>query len=120
MSELEDRILTVAEDVNGDGRIMIRMNLYQADLSGRTDGTLNYNEAAKLDADLVGNVSSIFLIDDPDGFRRNTVVPVESGALCDSLPFFDGMAMPEGMAFTVRSDSTSTAVFDLYNRIMSD
>ena len=120
MTLLEERIRSKADDLNGDGRILIQMNLYQADLSGKTDGTVNYGEAAKLDADLVGNVSSIFLIDDPDGFQQNAVIPMEPGALCESLPLFDGIALPEGMVFTIRSDSASQAAYDIYNRVLSD
>lgn len=118
--ELEERIRSVADDINGDGRVLVRINLFMVDLSGKTEGTLNYNEAAKLDADLVGNVSSIFLIDDLEGFRQNIAIPIESGALCRSLPFFDGIALPEGMLFTVRSDSTSRADSGLYKRILYD
>jgi hypothetical protein len=120
LASLQERIQREADDANRDNRILIQMNLYRADLSGETDGTINYSEAARLDADLVGNVSSIFLIDDPDGFQQNAVIPTEPGALCESLPFFDGIALPEGMVFTIRSDSASQAVFDLYERILSD
>ena len=119
MGAMKERFQQAADDANGDGRILVEMNLYMPDLSGETPGTLNYSEAAKLDADLVGNLSSIFLIDDPEGFRQNTVTPVEPGAPCSSLPFFDGLTLPEGMVFTIRSDSASQAVFDLYERILS-
>ena len=115
---LNERFRSVADDTNRDGNIMITINLYCADLSGRTEGSINYSEAAKLDADLVGNVSSFFLIDDPEGFRSNVVTPTEEGAECSSLPFFDGITLPEGMVFTIRSDSV-TATQDLYLRIIS-
>ncbi len=117
---LEERFRSIVVDENGDGKVLIKMNLYQVDLSGKTEGTVNYGEAAKLDADLVGSVSSFFLIDDPDGFQQNTAVPMDPGALCGVLPFFDGIALPEGMVFTIRSDSASQAAKDIYDRVLSD
>ena len=87
------------------------VNRYQADLSGRTEGSLNYSEASRLDADLIGKVSSILLIDNPEGFRENTVVPTEPELLCESLPFFDGISLPKGMVFTVRADCDAGAVY---------
>lgn len=119
MDALKERFQQAADDANGDGRVLVEMNLYMPDLSGETPGTLNYSEAAKLDADLVGNYSSIFLFDDPEGFRRNIVTPVEPGAPCSSLPFFDGLTLPEGMVFTIRSDSAPITQ-ELYTRILSD
>lgn len=119
MASLEERFQLAAEDVNGDGRVLIEMNLYMADLSGETPGTLNYSEAAKLDADLVGNYSSILLIDDPEGFSSNTVTPIEPAVLCSSLSFFDGLALPEGMVFTIRSDSAAIWQ-NLYTNILTD
>ncbi len=119
MIALEERFQQTADDANGDSRVLVEINLYMADLSGETPGTLNYGEAAKLDADLVGNVSSIFMIDDPEGFTRNVVTPIDPGVPCSSLPFFDGLTLPEAMVFTIRSDSAD-ATQELYTRILSD
>ena len=117
LAELKERFQTVLEDRNQDGETRVEMNRYQADLSGETPGTLNYSEAARLDADLVGKQSSILLIDNPEGFRENTVVPTEPVVLCRDLPFFDGLSLPEYMVFTVRSDCDAA---DAYNRIIAD
>lgn len=114
---LELRLRSVAGDINGDGSVLVKVNVYRADLSGAAEA-FRYEEAARLDADLVGGVSGIFLLEDPGGFARNTAVPVEPGARCAELPIFDGIALPEGMVVTVRSDAPQ-ACRDLYERILS-
>lgn len=109
---LQERFQSALADANGDGETRVEVSLYQADLSGKTEGSLNYGEASRLDADLVGKVSSILLLDNPEGFRENTVVPTEPEILCESLPFFDGISLPKGMVFTVRSDCDAGAVYE--------
>lgn len=117
VTALQERFQSVLDDANRDGETRIEVNLYQADLSGETAGILNYTEASRLDADLVGKASSILLIDNPEGFRENTVVPTEVAIPCETLPLFDGLSLPEGMVFTVRSDCDAGAVYD---RVLSD
>ena len=85
---------------------------YGADLSGETEGTVNYMEASKLDADLVGSVSNIFLLDRPADFRANTAVTIEPEIPCEELAFFNGISLPEGMALTIRTDSDTKTLYD--------
>lgn len=112
---LRERISQAADDANGDGRVLVEVQLFQADLSGNTEGTINYSEAARLDANLVGKVSSVFLIDNPAGFHANTAVAVEPEVRCDELPFFKDLTLPDGMTFTVRTDSDAQ---NLYQAIL--
>ena len=118
-AELTKRIISVSDDANGDGRVNIRMNQFTVDLSGDANAA-NYQETARLDADLVGKVSSIFFIEDPVAFRANTAVPVQPGELCSEIMLFEDLELPEGMLFTIRSDSDDPAIFSLYGSILSD
>ncbi len=118
LTMLEERFRSVAEDTNGDGKILVRISIYQVDLSGAANAA-NYQEAARLDADLVGKLSSVFLIEDQDGFLNNTAVELEQGIACTELPLFEGMELPEGMVISIRSDCGSQADRELYNRILS-
>ena len=112
LAALKARFEQVADDTNGDGTVFVDVVHYGADLSGETEGTVNYLEASRLDADLVGKVSSIFLLDNPEGFRTNTAVEIESENLCEELVFFKGISLPEGMAFTIRADSDAKTLYD--------
>ena len=112
---VKEKIVSVADDRNHDGRVLLELNYYQADLSGETEGTDNYLEASKLDADLVGKVSSIFLLENPDDFLANTAVSIEEPFQCSKLTFFDGIPLPGEMAFTVRADSEAQ---ELYQRVI--
>ena len=112
MAALKERFEQAADDANGDRKILVDVVHYGADLSGETEGTVNYMEASKLDADLVGSVSGIFLLDRPAGFRANTAVTIEPETPCKELAFFKGISLPEGMAVTIRTDSDTKTLYD--------
>ena len=112
MAALRERFEQVADDANGDGVIFVDVVHYGADLTGETEGTVNYLEASRLDADLVGKVSSVFLLDHPDGFRTNTAVTIEPEIRCEELRFFNGISLPEGMAVTIRTDSDTKTLYE--------
>ena len=112
MAALKERFEQAADDANGDGKILVDVVHYGADLSGETEGAVNYMEASKLDADLVGSVSGIFLLDRPAGFRANTAVTIEPETPCKELAFFKGISLPEGMAVTIRTDSNTKTLYD--------
>lgn len=103
LTALREALTPLADDLNGDGRVLVEVCSYVLDLSGQTPGTLNYQGAAAFDADLVGRRSALFLADDAEGFRANVVVPVEELIPCGSIPVF--AALTPGYVFTVRSDS---------------
>ena len=112
MAALRERFEQVADDANGDGTVFVDVVRYGADLTGETEGTVNYLEASHLDADLVGKVSSVFLLDHPDGFRTNTAVTIEPEIRCEELRFFNGISLPEGMAVTIRTDSDTKTLYE--------
>ena len=112
MAALRERFEQVADDANGDGAIFVDVVHYGADLTGETEGTVNYLEASRLDADLVGKVSSVFLLDHPDGFRTNTAVTIEPEIRCEELRFFNGISLPEGMAVTIRTNSDTKTLYE--------
>ncbi len=118
---LKERFREIADDRNGDGKELVELFFYTPDLSGKTPGTQNYQEAARLDADLVGKVSSIFLVEDMEGYRKNVAVPVEPEVPVKDIALFDGILLPEGTAFTVRSDGDAQEIYDriLRERIKS-
>lgn len=104
LSTLQTALENLAEDKNGDGRVLVEIHPYTVDLSGQTEGYLNYQGASAFDADLVGKVSALFLLDAPEGFRANVAVPVEEMIPVSALPAWaDGL--PGNYFFTARSDS---------------
>ncbi|MCR5088472.1 MAG: hypothetical protein K6C08_03030 [Oscillospiraceae bacterium] len=117
LKAITERFEELADDVNADGMILIETNVYTADLSGQTEGILNYQAASALDADLVGKMSSLFLLDNPSGFMENTAVSVASPVSCKDVPALSALPLPEGWYFTVRSDSS--AAMRLYDAILS-
>lgn len=88
-SAVVDRLTALGEDVNGDGEVSVHVKAYGVDLENPTPtgANENYQLVAALDADLVGKVSGLFILDAPELFQR-----VTDGALGDSmLPFGDGL-----------------------------
>ena len=110
IAALRERVASLADDRNGDGRVLIETALYGADLSGATDGNFNYNEAARLDADLVGRVSALLFFDEPEGFRANIAVSTTEPLPCAELPALAGL-LPEGWYLAVRTDCGAEALY---------
>ena len=112
---LRGRLEEILPDRNGDGRVLAEVRVFSVDLTGQGPGGTDYTEAAALDADLVGAVSAIFLLEDPAAFAVGTAVSVRETVPCAGLPVFEGLGVPPGWAFTVRSDADR----ELYDRILS-
>lgn len=74
LTALEERFTAAGTDVNGDGRVLVKVHTYFVDLKEGSDnvGFSNTDPVAALDADLIGNVSGIFLLEDVDTFREVT------------------------------------------------
>lgn len=104
---VRERLQPLLPDRNGDGQVLLEVYTYGADLSGQTEGSLNYAEAARLDADLVGKVSGFFLLDDAEGFQRNTAVPAAQPVPWTQVPAFADLALPEDWTFTARTDANA-------------
>ena len=108
---LRARVETLADDRNGDGRVLVDAALYRADLSGEAEGSLNYTEASRFDADLIGRVSALLFFDEPEGFRRNVAAPCTEPLPCSSLASLADL-LPEGWYFSVRTDCGAEALRD--------
>ena len=88
ISDMEELLCRAGEDRNGDGEILVQLHTYWVDLADDSPnaGYDHYEIVAALDGDLVGKVSGIFLLEDPEAFRRitqgvlnGTVLPWENG-----------------------------------------
>lgn len=74
------------EDLNGDGQVLVQIHTYYVDLGDNSQGAgvSNADTVQALDADLIGNMSGIFLLEDVDTFQR-----VTNGLLANSEVPFD-------------------------------
>lgn len=87
--DLEARFAACGEDINGDGTVLVQIHTYFLDFEDEAPdaGVRNAETVARLDADLVGKTSGIFLLHDEEGFRN-----VTGDILSDtSVPFDNGL-----------------------------
>lgn len=81
---LESALAAYGEDVNGDGRVVVRVRQVALDLraigSEAADRQQEYAGLLALDADLNCGQSTIFLLEDPEAFQ----------AYCGALLYLDG------------------------------
>ncbi len=68
LDALKDIFTAAGTDINGDGQVLVQIHTYYVDLSTGS----NADVVQALDADLIGGVSGIFLLEDVDTFRRVT------------------------------------------------
>lgn len=97
LSALEARFHAAGEDINGDGQILVQIHTYYVDLADESPdaGVNNAQTVSALDADLIGNVSGIFLLEDAETFRH-----VTGDILASVIPGFD-----DGLHFALRKDA---------------
>lgn len=77
------------QDRNDDGQVLVKLHTYFVDLADDAPnaGVANADKIAALDADLIGNVSGIFLTEDPEAIQSAT-----NGLLAEPyLPYEDGL-----------------------------
>lgn len=67
--EMEEAFMAAGQDVNGDGRVVVQIHTYYTDLSSSDPYA---DTVAALDADLIGHVSGIFLLEDVAVFQQIT------------------------------------------------
>ena len=104
----ESRFAEAGNDCNSDGQVLVQIHTYYVDLADDSPnaGVNNAQTVAALDADLIGKVSGIFLLENVDTFCSIT-----DGVLSDvSLPFEGGLTL------VPRSDADSI-YRDLFNRL---
>ena len=70
---LQDALAAYGEDRNGDGKVVVKLNLYTMDF-GNEDSDAYHDMAGttKLSTDIQGALSSIFILYDPAGFQQTT------------------------------------------------
>ena len=86
---IEDYLSALGEDLNGDGEVSIHLKSYGVDLENPVPSGANesFQLVAGLDADLVGKVSGLFILDEPEVFQR-----VTNNVLAENfVPFQDGL-----------------------------
>ena len=69
LSALADKLGQFGNDCNGDGSVVVNPRVYRVALGMEGQDS---NQISALDADLVGNVSGLFLLDDPAVFEEVT------------------------------------------------
>lgn len=87
---LETELARLAEDTNGDGRVVVEIRQYiTADLTDPENFAYNYATEMKLAADISGEESYFFLMEDAEAFQKDYQV----------LAYLDG-AIPEDGDFS--------------------
>lgn len=97
LAEAEMRLSAAAEDINGDGQILVRLHPFTVDFDSADPnaGYNNYEKVAALDADLSGKVSGLYLLEDPAAFQNAT-----HGLMSQPFASFD-----EAFTMAVRKDA---------------
>ena len=89
---LQDALAAYGEDRNGDGKVVVKLNLYTMDFGNEdSDAYLDMAGTTKLSTDIQGALSSIFILYDPAGFQQTT----------GTLRYLDG-SLPPGSHLTAQ------------------
>jgi len=91
LAALEATFVRAGTDVNGDGQVVVKLHTYYIDLADAEDA----ETVQALDADLIGKVSGIFLLEDVETFRS-----VTNGILAPGET-----PMDNGLYLTIRKDA---------------
>lgn len=87
LAQLEAALAAQGEDQDGDGQVLVKLHRFPVDLSDTSEaaGSYSYESIAALDADLVGGVSGMFLLENPEAFQQ-----AANGILAEPFASFDG------------------------------
>ena len=96
LKALEDDFTAAGTDVNGDGQVLVQIHTYFTDLAGAPDA----NVVQALDADLIGAMSGLFLLEDVDTFR----------AVTGNILAGTSIPMDGGLFLTVRADAAAAYI----------
>ena len=66
---IQNALTSIGKDQNGDGIVLIQLRVFRFAIG--EDGQ-DMNAVAALDADLVGNESGLFFVEDPEKFEKST------------------------------------------------
>ena len=77
VNALQTQLAPLGEDLNGDGKAVVTLNVYTLDYSDEDTQTesaayLTMAGTTKLATDMAGGLSSVFLLYDPAGFQGST------------------------------------------------
>lgn len=97
LEKISARIAAAGRDINSDGGIKVALNSYAVDMESEDPnaGYMNYEKVAALDADLVGKVSGLYLLEAPEAFQQAT-----DGLMAEPFAVFDGQ-----FSMAVRGDA---------------
>ncbi|MBR5116793.1 MAG: hypothetical protein IK096_06980, partial [Lachnospiraceae bacterium] len=111
VSALRSAIEAAAEDSNGDGKIQVSIHTFRIALGEENQ---DVNQIGALDADLVGNVSGIFLLYDPQKFEETTngICIAQQAFPLSACPPLSGLGMDD-LSLSVRTgaDERYTSLF---------
>lgn len=98
LQSLKDTFTAAGQDLNGDGEVLVQIHTYYVNLEDPAEnaGVANADTIQALDADLIGNVSGIFLLEDVAAFQT-----VTNNLLSDSV-----IPLEEGLYLTVRKNAS--------------
>ena len=102
---LKDTFTAAGTDLNGDGQVLVQIHTYYVDLA--TEDGQNADVIQALDADLIGAMSGLFLLEDADTFTQVT----------NNLFSDDSIPLDGGLFLAVRKDA-SDAYVALAGKIM--
>lgn len=102
LNELNATLAAAGEDLNSDGEVLVQIHTFYVDLADPSEnaGVNNAQVVSALDADLIGNVSGIFLLEDVETFRSIT-----GNILADTAVAFDG-----SLFLTLRRDAADAYI----------
>ncbi len=71
---LQDAFAAYGEDCNGDGKVVVKVNVYTLNFNSQedSDAYLDMAGTTRLSTDIQGSLSSIFILYDPSGFQSTT------------------------------------------------
>ena len=97
LQSLNEIFTAAGEDRNGDGQVLVQIHTYYVNLSDDSEnaGVRNAEVVQALDADLIGGVSGLFLLEDVDTFQRIT----------NNLLSGSAVSVENGLWLTVRKDA---------------
>ncbi len=77
VNALQTQLAQFGEDLNGDGKVVVALNVYtmdysQGDTETESEAYLTMAGTIKLSTDVQGALSSVFLLYDPAGFEEST------------------------------------------------
>lgn len=71
---LQDALASYGQDLNGDGKVVVKLNVYPLNFNSDedSDAYLDMAGTTRLSTDIQSSLSSIFILYDPSGFQSTT------------------------------------------------